>query len=98
MNSNKKRPANKAEKAYMAKVADLGCIICGNNHVVIHHITTLRGFGGRASHYDVLPLCVQHHDGGKLGVAVHAGVKTWEAKFGTQIELLEKVKELLNGN
>jgi len=79
----------------MGKVAALGCIICGNNQVVIHHITTARGFGGRASHYEVLPLCVRHHDGGEHGVAVHAGVKTWEEKFGTQKELLEKVKLLL---
>lgn len=91
-----KKPANKAEKIHMAKVASLGCLICKNNEVEIHHITTARGFGGRASHYDVLPLCFLHHRGGSKGVAVHEGVKTWEANFGTQKELLEKVKNLLN--
>jgi hypothetical protein len=93
-----KKAANKAEKAHMDRVANLGCIICHNPYVVIHHITTARGFGGRSSHYEVLPLCVRHHDGGERGVAVHAGVKTWEAKFGTQKELLEKVRLLLSNN
>ena len=90
-----KKPANKAEKEYMSKLASLGCVICGNNHVVIHHITTARGFGGRASHYDTLPLCVFHHDAGIKGVSVHAGVKTWEEKFGTQKSLVEKVQQIL---
>lgn len=96
--SNKKKPANKAEKIHMAKVALLGCIICGNNQVVLHHITTTRGFGAKATNFEVLPLCYLHHDGGKAGVAVHAGVKTWESKFGTQLSLLAKVQQQLIKN
>ena len=88
-----KKAATKAEKEHMARVADLGCIICGNNYCEIHHITTLRGFGGRSKHTEVLPLCFLHHRGGQRGVALHEGIKTWEEKHGTQIELLEKVNQ-----
>ena len=86
---------NKAEKEHLAKVAALGCIICQNPYVEIHHITTKRGFGTRASHFDTLPLCFAHHRGGEKGIAIHQGVKTWESIHGTQIELLEKVKSML---
>ncbi|CAB4135799.1 hypothetical protein UFOVP286_62 [uncultured Caudovirales phage] len=43
----------KAEREHLKKVAELGCIICENNLVEIHHITTKRGFGKKASNYDV---------------------------------------------
>lgn len=89
-------PATKAEKIHMGKVADLGCIICGNNQVVIHHITTLRkGYGSKSSNYQVLPLCVRHHDAKIKGESIHEGVKEWEKKYGTQIELLEQVYKRL---
>ena len=92
-----KKAATKAEKAYYAKVVDLGCLIC-EMPAEIHHITTARGFGGRASNDNVLPLCPRHHRLGNVGEAVHSGVKTWEARFGNQIDLVEKVKSLLGVN
>jgi hypothetical protein len=36
----------------------------------------------------VIPLCHAHHRTGGHGVAVHAGRRTWEDKFGTEDELL----------
>ncbi len=91
-----KKAKTKAEKEHMARVADLGCIICGNNLVELHHITTLRAFGARSKHTEVLPLCFEHHRGGQRGVALHEGVKTWEDLHGTQEELLVKVNQQLN--
>lgn len=86
------KPKTKAEKDWMNKVAQLGCLICENNYVVLHHVTTLkRGFGTRSSHFHVLPLCVNHHDAGIRGVSLHASIPEWENKHGTQIELLKKV-------
>jgi hypothetical protein len=38
----------------------------------------------KASNYDTLPLCAMHHRTGGFGVAIHAGQKTWEKKFGYQ--------------
>lgn len=83
----------KAEKIHMSKVADLGCLICGNSQVELHHITTRTGMGKKASNFEVLPLCFRHHRGGNRGVALHAGVRTWEENFGTQIDLLKGVNE-----
>lgn len=77
----------------MDKVASLGCLICANPFVELHHITTHKGMGLRSSHYDVLPLCAPHHRTGGLGIALHAGVQTWEENFGLQTDLLKGVHE-----
>lgn len=74
-------------------MAELGCLICGAP-AEIHHPTGA-GMGLRASHYDAIPLCPTHHRTGGYGVAIHAGQKAWEAKFGLQAELTAKVKKLL---
>ncbi len=38
----------------------------------------------KSKYKDTMGLCVKHHTGGGLGVAIHAGVKTWEKIHGTQ--------------
>lgn len=83
----------KYEKEHMAAVADLGCIICGGI-AELHH--PLRGGGKRVNHMDVIPLCPRHHNRPFThGVAFHAGKKTWQAKYGTERELLDRVNKLL---
>ena len=93
-----KKPATKAEKEHMGRVAELGCIVeesgqrCGRN-AEIHHVYN----GGiRASHFDVLALCPTHHRNGGFGEAVHNGKRTWEARYGTERELLKRVNRLLD--
>ena len=54
------------------------------------------GMGLRAPNTMVLPLCPYHHRNGGHGVAIHAGKKTWEEKFGTELELIQKVNQMLN--
>lgn len=93
----------KAEKEHLSKVAGLGCIACknlgyGEVPAHVHHIRTGIGMGQRASNYDTIPLCPTHHQQGGHGVAIHAGQKTWEANFGTELELLEQVKMELNND
>lgn len=78
----------------MDRVAELGCMVCGGN-AEIHHITTGMGMSQRASNRQVIPLCPGHHRTGGHGVAIHAGKKTWEAKFGRELDLLDEVRELL---
>jgi len=75
-----KKKATRAEKIYMSKVADLGCIACSylgfeGTQAEIHHIAT-GGKGRRASNYDVIPLCPHHHRTGGHGEAIHAGRET----------------------
>lgn len=85
---------NAKEKSHMAKVARLGCMICGQE-AQIHHCGTHMG-GGR-NHMRVIPLCVVHHTGGGYLVAIHAGKKAWQEKYGTEEELLAKVEILIGG-
>lgn len=88
------RKASKAERAWLDRVASLGCCVC-RCEAEIHHLLTGKGMGQRASHFDVIPLCATHHRNGGHGVAIHSGVKTWEANFGTELEHLERVRAML---
>jgi hypothetical protein len=90
-------PMKAAEKTHLSKVAELGCIIC-RSPAEIHHIRAGMGIGQRNSNFHVLPLCPSHHRTGGHGVAIHAGQKTFEAKYGTEHELLEKVNGLLSND
>lgn len=90
----------KAERIHMARVGRLGCLVClnlghGPTPAELHHPRSGCGISQRASHMDVIPLCPAHHRTGGYGVAIHAGQKTWEARFGTEKELLEQVRRLV---
>lgn len=63
------------------------------NHLapVIHHCSKGTGLAVRADNYHAIPLCSIHHRQGCHGVAVHAGRKTWEQKYGTEAELLAQI-------
>ena len=87
------------ERLHLDMVADLGCIVCRNQGVfspaAIHHIRKGKGLGQRSDHWHVLPLCPPHHQTGPIGIAFHAGRKTWEERYGHEDELLAQVKKLL---
>lgn len=92
----KKRAATKSEKVWLSAVSALGCVVCRNlgyglSPAEIHHIRAGQGMAQRASHEQVLPLCQHHHRTGGHGVAIHAGRKTWEENYGTELELLAQV-------
>ena len=83
----------KREKAYLDRVAYLGCVVCrnqgyGDTPAQIHHIRAGQGMSQRASNYLVIPLCPQHHTDGGKGVAIHAGQQSFEAIYGSELELL----------
>ena len=82
----------KAERAYFNKVVELGCIVC-RMPAEIHHLRTGAGIGMKSK--EVIPLCSNHHRNGGYGVAYHAGRLAFEANFGTELELLERVHKLL---
>lgn len=79
-------------REYMGKVAALPCAICGAHGVHVHHIRTGIGIGRRASDFDTIPLCPEHHQGTE---GIHGmGRKAWERHHGiTELELLAKTKE-----
>lgn len=84
----------KSEKLHLSRVADLGCIIC-HQPAEIHHLRTGMGMAQRNSNFNVIPLCPLHHRTGGYGTAFHAGRKAFEQNFGTEEELLKRVKGLL---
>lgn len=80
---------------------EVGCIAClldghPNTYVSIHHID------GRTKldcHKEVLPLCAPHHQQDDSDmmcrIAVHPNKARFEARYGSQYELLDQVKEKL---
>lgn len=92
--------ATKAEKLHFEKLVNIGCIVCikegyGYSQPEIHHLRT--GAGGGQKSKDTIPLCPQHHRIGGYGVAIHAGQKAFESKYGTELELLELTNTYLQG-
>lgn len=82
----------------MGRVAALGCILCRHLHLgetpaLVHHLRTGQG-KMRASHYDTMPLCPEHHIG---ATGVHSmGRAQFAALHGvSELELLAMTKALL---
>jgi len=87
------------EKTFHAAVRDLGCIVCRQagvqNDCEIHHI--LQG-GRRKGERFVLGLCALHHRGGAdcdQYTSRHPWRKAFEAKYGSEMSLLAKSRELI---
>ena len=92
----------KAEKAHLSKVASLGCIVCKRmgyegTPAEIHHPRRGTGLGQRASNYDAIPLCPEHHRG---NTGIHGlGTKGFPKRWGfTESDLLDEVKMLLGND
>ena len=89
----------KLEKQHLSKVARLGCLIClkeGNpfSPAELHHIKDVATIAGqRANHFEVIPLCINHHRIGKE--SFHENSKGFSQKWGSQRELLKETLELL---
>ena len=87
-----------AESAHMGRVAALGCVVCkklmlGNTPASVHHVRAGTGWG-RASDFEVIPLCPHHHQGDE---GLHTlGTKAWARKYWSEAELLEAVLAELN--
>ena len=88
-----------AEKKYMDRVAEIGCIVCKRmgyegTPAELHHPRTGVGMARRSSHMSVLPLCPQHHRGNE---GIHGmGRKAFEAHYGyTEKDLRDDVTALL---
>jgi len=89
--------ASKKEKKHLALVSSLGCLIC-QRPAICHHIRNRGdgkgniGFGQRASHYEVIPLCPSHHVG---KFSIHNCKQEFESMYGTEQELLHRtLKEI----
>ncbi|WP_244556336.1 Ref family recombination enhancement nuclease [Janthinobacterium sp. TND4EL3] len=98
---SKERAVTAAEKLMWTRLAALGCVACMkdgnfNTHVSIHHVD---GRTKPGCHQLVLPLCAGHHQDGtgedKTLIAVHPWKARFEARYGTQGELMDECAQLL---
>ncbi len=89
------------EARFMDAMAALGCLACAkdgieNLHISIHHIA---GRTAPGAHYLTIGLCAPHHqqdDGDPMGrISVHGSKARFEARYGTQYELLAEAKARL---
>ena len=100
----KKKVASAKEKKHLELVASLGCLIC-QQPAICHHIRNRGdgkgniGFGNRAKHYEVIPLCPDHHVG---PFSIHNTKRQFESMYGTEKELLHRtlndIKQLDESN
>ena len=90
----KQRAVTADEKALWYRLAALGCVACMREGVFepdvsIHHVD---GRTKPGCHQQVLPLCASHHQDGTGKnphyIAVHPWKARFEARFGTQQELM----------
>ena len=91
----------KAEKQYLDRVANIGCIAClidGYHQplVSIHHCD---GRTKPGAHMKVLGLCAGHHQDGtgndKNMLAIHPFKRKFCEKYGSQESLIQKTDELI---
>jgi len=96
-----KRNPTVAEQTWMDAITDLGCIACsieGRERVTgaVHHI--LRG-GHRIGHMHTICLCDpgHHQNGQPMGlISRHPWKAQFEARYGTESELLELTKKIVS--
>lgn len=91
-----RNPESASDRRHWEKVKELGCVArgCGAQHNITRHHCGTRG-GGRKDHKKVIPLCWYHHLGEEGIDGKVICTKKWEARYGTEIELLARVAELL---
>ena len=89
----------KDEKRHLGRVAELGCAVCRRmgypgTPAEIHHKRAGTGAGRRSSHWEVIPLCLEHHRG---GTGIHGlGTKGFAKFWGfDEDDLLTETAKLL---
>jgi len=98
----KGRRPTAAEDAHMNHVAELGCIVCRLHMQTytpceIHHTD---GKTKSGAHFKTLGLCHWHHRGGndcESYTSRHPYKAEFEARYGSEEELMAKTKELIEG-
>lgn len=74
---------------HMARVAQLGCLVCGARPVEVHHMPDPR------SDMRVIALCPRHHRTEYGPGAFHFSKRAFYAEHGSADELLASVAEML---
>lgn len=85
--------ATRPEIRHMGRVAELPCVLCGQQGVQVHHIREGQGMAQRASNWLVVPLCPSCHTG-PLGV--HGDKTMMRINKMTELDMLAKTIEALS--
>ena len=98
--SHKPKQPTKAEQRWMNAISELGCIVCRVNDgaYVPCHVHHLIRNGQRIDHMHTIGLCPTHHNSGMnngLYVSRHPWRREFEKRYGTEQQLLEATKKLL---
>jgi len=97
------RPPTKAEKEWLDAICQLGCIVCVKDMETYspaspHHIA---GKIKPDAHFYTIPLCFPHHQGNKdtpVYTSRHYYKARFEARYGTERELLEATRKMVGEN
>jgi hypothetical protein len=84
-----KQPKPKKDKAYMAKVAELGCVICSRHPVEVHHCICDRYSQRKVSDTETIPLCYLCHSD------LHSNKAAWRDKNGPDYDFIPIVQKLI---
>lgn len=85
--------ATKAQRAYMDRVAQLGCLLC-RQPAQLHHVREGAGMAQKSSNWLVVPLCPSHHTGSD---GIHGlSPRMFERRHGlSELDLLALTTERL---
>ena len=89
-----KKPATKAEKAHMDRVASIGCLIC-RRPAAIHHARMPFTSGKRRNNMKVIPLCPSHHQHDAISAHGMYHDKFFEL-YGSEADMLDEVEDILS--
>ena len=90
----KASPEGKAGREHMAKVAAMRCVCCGYWPVEVHHCISDRYGQRKASDFETVPLCWQHHLGPD---GIHTDKTRWEGEYGKDYDYLPAVMDQIAG-
>lgn len=86
-------------------IAQMPCVVTGRTPSTVHHchsgsladIGINRGASQRPNDFLVIPLAFDFHVGNQ-GIDAGVGVRTWEQRYGTQVDHLKRVCKRLGVN
>jgi hypothetical protein len=87
----------KAGTAYMLRVKELSCVICGHPPPSdAHHWIHDRWGSRKTPDGEVIPLCKEHHQNGPE--AIHNDKTAWREKHGPDYSYTKSVQMMLGEN
>ena len=79
---------------HMGRVKQLPCVCCGATPTSAHHCISGRYSQAKASDFDTIPLCYEHHQG---ATGIHENKAAWEDLYGLDTDYLASVADMLAG-